>query len=205
MTKTRILILFALVFFIKNSNAQSANLLVNVHEMTTAGINALPASDLEAGMLVYNTDSAGLYFYDGTIWRATKSAVIDAVKYDLGDGTLVVSEEGVNHTAKLDYKAPISLSGTAISWDYELGYNADVTLAASSSLSISNVPAGSYGTIVVTQGGSGGYDITLPANSKVSCKGGGVVNIAKGAGAVSVLSFYYDGTSYYWTYANDFN
>ena len=55
-----------------------------------------------------------------------------------------------------------------ISWNYALGYNAEVTLTASRILDEpTNTEDGDYGTLVITQDGVGSHTLTLPASFKV--------------------------------------
>ncbi len=58
-------------------NAQSSNLLVNIHEVSTTDMNAL--APLEAGMLVFNTDSNAICYYNGSAWRSVVEGVIDSI------------------------------------------------------------------------------------------------------------------------------
>jgi len=88
-----------------------------------------------------------------------------------------------------------------IIWDYSLGKNAEITLAATRILSITNVSDGDYGNIIVEQGGAGNYSLTLPATSKVVNGGAGTILFTTGIGVQDVLSFIYRGGTgtFYWT------
>jgi hypothetical protein len=62
---------------------------------------------------------------------------------------------------------------------------------------------GSYGTVVLTQDGTGGRTITLPTISNVTNKVLGsstntTVSLSTAADAKDILNFYYDGTNCYW-------
>jgi hypothetical protein len=95
--------------------------------------------------------------------------------------------------------------GSTTTWDQTKGATAAVTLTANATLSITNVVAGMYGLIRVTQDATGSRTLTLPAGSKVINGGGGVVTLTTTAGATDVLSYFYDGTNYYWTVGYDYN
>jgi hypothetical protein len=91
--------------------------------------------------------------------------------------------------------------GTSISWNPTLGLNASVTLAGNRTLSFTSTPAaGSYGTLVVTQDGTGGRTITLPSttNKVLGSTSGTTIALSTTANAKDILNFYYDGTNCYW-------
>jgi hypothetical protein len=90
-------------------------------------------------------------------------------------------------------------------WDQTKGATAAVTLTANANLSITNAVAGMYGLIRITQDATGSRTLTLPAGSKVINGGGGVVGLTTTAGATDVLSYFYDGTDYYWTVGYNYN
>jgi hypothetical protein len=102
--------------------------------------------------------------------------------------------------------APASVTltdGATITWDTG-GYptsHAKVTLGGNRTLAISNAIAGASGILVVTQDGTGSRTLTLPAGSKAP---GGAPTLTTTAGAIDVLSFYYDGTTYFWTVGKAF-
>ena len=95
--------------------------------------------------------------------------------------------------------------GTTTTWDQTKGATAAVTLTANATLAITNAVAGMYGLVRVTQDATGSRTLTLPAGSKVINGGGGVVALTTTAGATDVLSYFYDGTSYYWTVGYNYN
>jgi predicted transcriptional regulator len=95
--------------------------------------------------------------------------------------------------------------GATTTWDQTKGATAAVTLTANATLSITNVVTGMYGLVRVTQDATGSRTLTLPAGSKVINGGGGVVALTTTAGATDVLSYFYDGTNYYWTIGYNYN
>lgn len=105
----------------------------------------------------------------------------------------------------VQFQSPITLSySSSLSWDVGTNYNAKVTLTGNTTISLSGLQPGCYGNLEVVQGGVGGYSITLPSNSKVVNGGGGVVTLSSGVGDIDIISFYYNGTTIYWTVLTDF-
>ena len=98
-----------------------------------------------------------------------------------------------------------ALASGAIAWDQTKGATATVTLTGNSTLSITNALAGMYGLIRVKQDGTGSRTLNLPAGSKVINGGGGVVTLTTAANAIDVLSYFYDGTNYFWTVGYNYN
>jgi hypothetical protein len=95
--------------------------------------------------------------------------------------------------------------GATITWNCSLGLNASVTLAGNRTLAITNPIAGSTGVLVVTQDGTGSRTLTLPSGSLVVNAGAGAIALTATASAKDVLSFYYNGTNYFWTYGKGFS
>lgn len=93
-------------------------------------------------------------------------------------------------------KTPQTLTdGATITWNMANGYNAVVTLGGNRTLAFSNLEAGDIGTLVVKQDATGNRTLTLPSGSK---KANGGFFLSTTANAIDILSFYYDGTNYYW-------
>jgi uncharacterized protein (TIGR02145 family) len=109
-------------------------------------------------------------------------------------------------TAPTYASAPKTLSytGSTIDWDPTQGLNADIILTQNSSLSFTAAPpVGSYGTIVLTQDGTGSRTIDLPTIATVTNKVLGststsTVALSTTANSKDILNFYYDGTNCYW-------
>ena len=87
--------------------------------------------------------------------------------------------------------------GAAITWDFNSGANATVTLAGARTLVIANMETGDTGLILVKQDAAGGRTLTLPGGSTIV--GGGSYTASPAANATDVLGVYYDGTTYWWT------
>jgi hypothetical protein len=132
-----------------------------------------------------------------------------------GTGNAVFASLGVAGMNKTIQQ--LTASGSNLPWNISLGYNAYYKPTSGSSVTItfSNLPTSSigvYGTLVVTQPASGTaaslYVSTTPASIVV---GGGTPSATPGLlqlstinSAVDIVSFYYDGTTMYWTYAPNF-
>ncbi|MEY2760298.1 MAG: hypothetical protein RLZZ96_198 [Bacteroidota bacterium] len=105
-------------------------------------------------------------------------------------------------TAPIYASTPQTLAdGSPISWNPALGLNAGVTLVGNRTLNFSGtLPAGSYGTLVVTQDGTGGRTLNLPstANKVLGSSSTTTIALSTAAGAKDIINFYYDGTNYFW-------
>jgi hypothetical protein len=105
-------------------------------------------------------------------------------------------------TAPIYASAPQSLTDAAtISWNPANGLNASVTLGGNRTLSFASPPAaGSYGTLVISQDGTGGRTLTLPVTSNMVLGSTSTTTIALSTAAYAkdILNFYYDGTNCYW-------
>lgn len=96
--------------------------------------------------------------------------------------------------------------GATITWAFasDRVRNATVTLGGNRTLSITGAVSGSTGVLIVKQDGTGSRTLTLPSGSKVVGGGAGIITLTTTASAVDILSFYYDGTNYWWTYGKNF-
>jgi hypothetical protein len=105
-------------------------------------------------------------------------------------------------TAPIYASTPQTLAdGSPISWNPALGLNAGLTLVGNRTLNFSGtLPAGSYGTLVVTQDGTGGRTLNLPstANKVLGSTSTTTIALSTAAGAKDIINFYYDGTNYFW-------
>jgi len=91
-------------------------------------------------------------------------------------------------------------AGTA-TWDYSNGFNSQITLTADTTLTITNAAEGDYGTLIVTQDITGGWDLILGGGDthKVVTGGGGVLTLTSAASAEDIISFVKRGAStFYW-------
>jgi hypothetical protein len=120
-----------------------------------------------------------------------------------GIATMQVKETGVTVLAldNLNRTFHTLTDAATISWDYSDGYNAKVTLGGNRSLSIGTVSNGDYGTLVVTQDGTGTRVINFGANDKFASA---THSFSTGSGDVDIFTWVYDGTDFIWNYNNDF-
>ena len=127
-------------------------------------------------------------------------------------GTVTTSAINTGALSSTSVSAPIyasapktlSYTGTTINWNPAQGLNAAITLSQNSTLSFTTAPpVGSYGTIVLTQDGTGSRTITLPTIVSVTNKVLGststsTVALSTTANSKDILNFYFDGTNCYW-------
>ena len=145
---------------------------------------------------------------------ATNTAL--ALKADLASptftGTVTTSAINTGALSSTSVIAPtyastprtLTYSGSTINWNPTLGLNAAITLTQNSNLSFTTAPpVGSYGTVVLTQDGTGSRTLTLPSITNVTNKILGststsLVALSTAANSKDILNFYYDGTNCYW-------
>lgn len=97
-------------------------------------------------------------------------------------------------------------SVNAITWDVSgTSTNYEAILTGNTTLNLTNVRNGDYGTLIVTQDGVGSHTLTFGAGAhRVVNGGGGAPTLTATAGATDILSFTYNGTRFYWTVGNDY-
>lgn len=94
-----------------------------------------------------------------------------------------------------------------IDWDLDAtSVNAKVILSGNiTSLNVLNATSGVYGTLLVEQGGVGGYTIALGTGThRVVNSGGGSVTLTASVGAIDILTFFYDGSNFNWNVGNNY-
>jgi hypothetical protein len=84
-------------------------------------------------------------------------------------------------------------SATTVTMDTSLGNNAKITLGHNVALTLSNLTAGASGKIVVTQGSSN-YTLAVTPGPYVENSGDGITAITAGAGSITILEYFYDGS-----------
>ena len=94
-------------------------------------------------------------------------------------------------------------SSTTINWDVSgTSTNYTTTLTASTTINLTNVRNGEYGTIILKQDAVGSQTITLGTlnGSATTHKvvNGGSLTLTSTANAIDMLSFVYDGSVVYW-------
>ncbi len=112
-----------------------------------------------------------------------------------------------NLIASVQPKSFISLVGsTLVSWDYSLGYNAQITMSLDRTLAEpTNVSDGDYGTLVITQDSTGGWVLTLPASFKVVNGGGGAITLSTAPNSVDSISWVKKGSDFLVTLGLNFS
>ena len=95
---------------------------------------------------------------------------------------------------------------TSITWDVSgTSTNYEATLTGVTTLTMSNVRNGDYGTLIVTQDGTGSHTLSFDGGPhKVVNGGGGAPTLTTNGGGVDILSFTYNGSTFYWTVGNDY-
>ena len=103
-------------------------------------------------------------------------------------------------------------SATTITWNVSgVSTNYEVTLTGASTLNLTNVRNGEYGTIIVKQDAVGSRTLSFgtvngaAATHRVINGGAGLPTLTSNASATDILSFTYNGTFMFWTVGNDYN
>jgi hypothetical protein len=100
------------------------------------------------------------------------------------------------------YQTLTSVSN-ATPMNLNLGVNGIITLAESTTITLSNLSSGDEGNIVVTQAAAN-YTVAISPTPYVINDGAGAVVITDGAGSITVLSYTYDGTRLFVTYGPNY-
>lgn len=102
-------------------------------------------------------------------------------------------------------------SNTTITWDVSgNSTNYQTTLTANTTLNLTNVRNGEYGTIILTQDAVGSRTVILGTVNgsaivhKVSNGGAGSPVLTSTANATDILTFTYNGSNTYWNVGNDY-
>jgi hypothetical protein len=125
-----------------------------------------------------------------------------------GATTLTINSTSVGLTLDPYFN---SGSGATINWNVSgQSTNYLATLTASTTLNLTNVRNGDYGTIILTQDGIGGRTITLnnvngsTGVHKVANGGAGIITLTSNPNAIDIVTFTYNGSTMYWTVGNDY-
>jgi hypothetical protein len=167
------------------------------YQILDADLTAIAALSGTAGFL--KKTALNTWSLDNTIYEP-----------DLGDPTvsgylLASTTAGVRSWVSRNdmYTSFQTLTPSAsVTWNLNNGYNAKITLDRDVALSLSNVSGGMSGCLIVTQNSSGSWDLTLPTSHKVI--DGGILTISSAANAITILTFVFDGTYYYWSFGNNY-
>jgi hypothetical protein len=121
------------------------------------------------GLLLFNTTNKGVAYRDGTNWG-----------YLSGASQVVAG------------------SGGTVAVSFASGNIIDMTLTASTTLTLAGHVVGTY-IFKLTQGGTGSYTITWPASVKWS--GGTAPTLTATVGKTDIVTLFHDGTNFYGTYS----
>ena len=121
------------------------------------------------GLLLFNTTNKGVAYRDGTNWG-----------YLSGASQVVAG------------------SGGTVNVSFASGNIIDMTLTASTTLTLAGHVVGTY-IFELTQGGTGSYTITWPASVKWS--GGTAPTLTATVGKTDIVTLFHDGTNFYGTYS----
>lgn len=102
-------------------------------------------------------------------------------------------------------------SNSVVTWNVSgNSTNYQTVLTANTTLNLSNVRNGDYGTIIVQQDAVGSRTITFgtingaAATHRVANGGGGSPVLTSNTSAIDILTFTYNGSVMYWTVGNDY-
>lgn len=90
------------------------------------------------------------------------------------------------------------VDGATITWPWDASkaiQQASVTLGGARTLAITGLADGMRGTLLVTQDGTGGRTLALPASTKVAGSGAGAITLTATAGAVDLVTFFRAGST----------
>jgi hypothetical protein len=205
----------------------------NIQSATTDNnLTEILAIDTNGDVKKRNVNTIGSSFTGGTVTGATNftngltANTISATTYQNlpvngltagnninisgSSGNFTISVTGITGGVSID---PYNNggSGTTISWNVSgVSTNYFATLTATTTLNLTNVRNGDYGTIILTQDSIGGRTLTLgtvnggTTTHKVANGGGGSVVLTSNANAIDILTFTYNGSTMFWTVGNDY-
>ena len=161
-------------------------------------------SAIIGGQNITGTTDDTVYVPNLNIGTVGGGASINNLGID-SSGNVVTGTTGGGGGATID---PYQDEGnvTSITWDVSgTSTNYEATLTGVTTLTMSNVRNGDYGTLIVTQDGVGSRTLSFAGGThKVVNGGGGAPTLTTTAGATDILSFTYNGTNFYWTVGNDY-
>ena len=175
------------------STAISTNSSQNVSLSTAVSTNVSQTTSLSSAL---SSEISTRISSDNTFLQLTGGTLTSG----LTGTTLYLSNEIISANTRKITK--IILTNSSIVWDMNVSCSAQVTLSGSGALTINNAVSGDNGTLIVIQGGSGSYTLTYPVGSKFS---NGSVTLSTLAGSIDILSFFYDGTYYYWNLGKNYS
>jgi hypothetical protein len=121
------------------------------------------------GLVIFNTTNKGVAYRDGTNWGYLSGAL-----------------------------QTVAGSGGTVNVSFANGNIIDMTLTASTTLTLSAHVVGTY-ILKITQGGTGSYTVTWPGT--VIWSGGTAPTLTTTVGKTDIITLFHDGTSFYGTYS----
>jgi hypothetical protein len=175
----------------------------NAADVTSALATKASTSDLTSGLaLKANTaDMTAALALKAPLASPTFTGTVTTAAINTG----ALSSTAVTAPTYASAPRTLTYTGSTINWNPALGLNAAITLTQNSTLSFTAAPpVGSYGTVVLTQDGTGGRTLTLPTlqgatNQVLGSTSTSTVALSTAASSKDILNFYYDGTVVYWT------
>lgn len=165
------------------------------------------------GTLINSGGSEAIYLESGCYLNAT-SGTAPTKRYEIGDvvddttpqlgGDLDCNDKDIIEGVTISFVAEYdngSWSGTA-ALDWNNGQKQRATLSGNVTTLNIAVPPGPGNFLLKIIQGSSDYTITWP--SSVKWPGGNAPALSSGAGAIDIMTFYYDGTNYYGVASLDF-
>ena len=178
---------------------------------------AISSHAVLVGKLIVQKDAATAYSLESAFDPAFSSTGIGATSHpDLstlgwassghtGTANSYAAFNGSSAAIHIVY-AVQSLSGTTVTWNVNSGINATITLSGNTTITLSNLIAGTSGNIAVTNP-STLYTLTVSGyTNKISANAYLASNQLKvsGSSKLDVFSWYYDGTYLWWNGGQDY-
>ena len=128
------------------------------------------------------------------------------------NGNVVVGTSGSGSTGNVTIDPYFNVgSASTLTWDVSgTSTNYEITLTANTTLNLTNVRNGDYGSLILNQDSVGSRSMTLGTVNGSSIThlvvngGGGLVSLTTNPNAVDLLSFTYNGSKMFWTVGNDY-
>ncbi len=196
------------------ANTAAINLKASADDLATLTTNvrsntaSITSNTIDIAILKTNIASNTASISSNTAALALKANIASPIF----TGTVTTSVINTGALSSTSVTAPtyastpktLSYTGTTINWNPAQGLNAAITLTQNSALNFTAAPpVGTYGTIVLTQDGTGSRTINLPTIASVTNKVLGststsTVTLSTAANSKDILNFYFDGTNCYW-------
>lgn len=184
---------------------------------TTTGVRSWIANG-SGGSMTWPT-SAGIAVYSGaSSWGTSitdnssnwNTAYTDRNKWDGGATGLVAATGrtslGLGGLSTINI-AVQTLTGVTPTWNADNGINAKLNLSGNTTITLSNLVAGTSGNVAITNAATV-YTLTFSGyTNKISPAIYSAVNrvITSGGSKIDVFSWYYDGTYLFWNGTNGYN